>query len=153
MACETAWDVLCSVVGAGKFWGCEGFLPEFPQTCPKKIWATFCANIFSQADLILEWSPKKGRHVILQKLGAIFFKSNQVWRHFYPDFQGFCKRLYRFPWILPGILPILPNQNFWGCAWTPASYSTDVGISWPHKNTSLAGWQPADILEREEKWL
>jgi len=28
-------------VGAGKFWGCEGFLPEFAQTCPKYFCATF----------------------------------------------------------------------------------------------------------------
>jgi len=31
--------------GAGKFLGCEGFLTEFPQTCPKQFWATFCAII------------------------------------------------------------------------------------------------------------
>jgi len=28
-------------VGAGKFLGCEGFLPKIPQTCPKSFCATF----------------------------------------------------------------------------------------------------------------
>jgi len=30
---------------AGKVLGCEGFLPEFPQTCPKSLYATFAYNV------------------------------------------------------------------------------------------------------------
>jgi len=31
------WPASLSIgVGAGKFLGCEKFLPKFPQTCPKK---------------------------------------------------------------------------------------------------------------------
>jgi len=32
-------------VRAGTFLGYKGFLPEFPQTCPKNFCATFCASI------------------------------------------------------------------------------------------------------------
>ena len=63
-------------VGAGKFLGCEAFLPEFSQTC-----TTLCANIFSSR-------PSFG--MTLQTLGAILFKSNHIVRHFCPNFQGFC---------------------------------------------------------------
>jgi len=52
------------------FGGCERFLPEFPQTCPKSFCVTFL------------------------KVSMSFFgfeeKKSIVGRHFCPDFQGFC---------------------------------------------------------------
>ena len=105
MACETAWDVLCSVVGAGKFWGCEGFLPEFPQTCPKKIWATFCANIFSQQTLFWNdlqkkvamwfcksWAPFFSNQT---RFGAIFTQIFRDFANVCTDFHGFCPESYQ----------------------------------------------------------
>jgi len=58
------------------------------------------------------------------KLGRHFSKSNDVGRHFCPDFQGFCLEYlgisFGFSGILPKFSEILPgfstNENFWGCA-------------------------------------
>jgi len=38
-------------VGAGKIWGCKGFLPEFSETCPKSFRATY-AYKFSPPKII-----------------------------------------------------------------------------------------------------
>jgi len=76
-------------------WGCEGFLPEFPQTCPKEFWATFSGNNFSWR-LFLGWPPKNALLVILHMLGVISFKSKHVGRHFCPFLEGFCKGFHRF---------------------------------------------------------
>jgi len=83
MGVGRARQVLLDIgVGAGNFWLCEGLLPEFSQTFPKKL-------------------QKKPLHIIL---GAIFFKLKPVGRHhfdqmsrefvmdfkrFFPDFKGF----------------------------------------------------------------
>ena len=84
------------------------------------------------------WMTSKKRLCVI--LGAIF--SKQIGRHFFqikgrwapiflvflgslPRFSGILRRfsqiLPRFTLILPGFSP---NQNFWGCACTPASYTT-----------------------------
>jgi len=67
--------VPCICVGAGNFWGCDGFLPEFPLTCQKKFWALL-VRIFSHKDRI-------GRHLKLKHVGRHFFKSKDVGRHFF----------------------------------------------------------------------
>jgi len=41
-------------------------------------------------------TSKEGLHVILPTLGVIFFKSNNVGRHFCPYFQGVCPDLQVF---------------------------------------------------------
>ena len=100
------------VYGASNFWGWERFLPEFPQTCTKNFWATFCANIFSPRPF-LWWSPKRGLRVLLQTLVAIFL-IKPSWAPFLSIFSGslprFSRILRRFPQILPRFSP---NQNFW----------------------------------------
>jgi len=68
---------------------------DFPKLARKNFGPLF-VRTFSQEGLLLGWPPKIGLHVILQKLGAIFFKSNLVGRHFCPDFQGFIKGFHRF---------------------------------------------------------
>ena len=62
-------------VGAGNFWGCEKFFPEFLQTCPKNFRATLCANISSHTDhehLFL--SSKKRSTCDSAHVGRQFFK-------------------------------------------------------------------------------
>jgi len=86
-------------VGEGKFLGCEGFWPEFPQTCPIDFWATFCADIFSSRSSF-GMTSKKRSSCDSANVGAIFA---QIFRNFAevftfypdlhrycPDFQGFC---------------------------------------------------------------
>jgi len=69
---------------------------------PEKLGPLF-ARSFSQADLLLRW-PK-----------TVFMLFCQRWAPF----------LRWFSQILPGFPP---NQNFWGCACTPASYTTAAGL-------------------------
>jgi len=85
------------------FWGCEGFLPEFLQTCPKSFCATFAYKLYPtkiiktfcwydlQKKVFMCFSPKVGRH---------FLKSNNFGRHFCPDFQGFCPDFQGFCFAL-----------------------------------------------------
>jgi len=69
---ELCRPIIASIgVGAGKFWGCERFLPEFPQNYPKNFWATFYA-IF-----MWFWAP--------------FFQTKALWASF----------LLVFLWSLP----------------------------------------------------
>jgi len=50
-------------------------------------------------------------------VGCHFLESINVGRHFCLDFHGFAQMLRDLP-------RFLTNQNFWGCACTPASYTT-----------------------------
>ena len=103
---------------------------------PEKILGHFLCEYFLMKTVC---GMKKSFHVILHTLGANFFKSKHVGRHFCPhfqrvcpDIQGFCqgfhrfcpdfRRFCRFSGILPGFSP---HQNFWGCAC--ASYTTVIG--------------------------
>ena len=92
-------------------------------------------------------------------LGAIF--SNQsmlgaIFARVCSDFQGFCEDseiLSRFPGILPGFSP---NQNFWGCACTPASYTTGQSHSEIIRlllSSLLAQVCTASMLSKSEKIL
>jgi len=71
-------------------------------------------------------SKKKGLHVILHTLGAIFFISKHVERHFSRIFREFAwfsgilwrlrrfsQILPRFPGIFPGFLGILPGYSLY----------------------------------------
>ena len=61
-----------------KFWagyatGCEGFLPEFLQTCPKSFVRLLPTIFFPQRSWRLFWCDhKRSSCVFLQMLGAIF---------------------------------------------------------------------------------
>jgi len=83
------------------FWGCEGFLPEFSQTCPKKT---------PKNDL-----KRKVLHVIL---GAIFFTSKHIGRHFCSYFQGFCEGFQRFCPDFQGFCPDFHQIKTFGGALT-----------------------------------
>jgi len=100
-------------VGASKFWGCEGFLLEFPQTCPKVI-VQLHLQIFSHKDhedLFLVWPPKK-------RSSFVFLKN--CWRQFCPDFQEFCPDFRQFKSFGAALAPLAPpsptslQQHIWG---------------------------------------
>jgi len=55
--------------GARNFWGCDGYLPEFPQTCPKSFLCDFCLQIFSHKDHQVHFLAL---FVFLQTYGAVF---------------------------------------------------------------------------------
>ena len=99
------------------FGECEGFLPEFSQTCPKSFCATFTYKLSPTTIIKTSFScdlPKKRSSCIfLQMSWAPFFQVKQRWRYF----PGFSWNLSGFSAILPRFLRILPgfstNQNFW----------------------------------------
>jgi len=107
-------------LGAGKFY--ERLLLGFPQTCPKNFWTTFCANIFLSRTSFEMTFKKRGLHMILQTLGAIFFQIKSCWvpflpRHnrgfhiFFPDFQRFCPVFTKSKLVVclcPCLLPHTP---------------------------------------------
>ena len=83
------------------FWGCKGFLPEFPQTCPKSFCEPFACK-FSPTKIMkifLVWPQRKGLHVLICKrwapfvwnqtmLGAIFARKDFAdFQEFFPDFR------------------------------------------------------------------
>jgi len=80
-------------------WECNGFLPEFPQTCPKRFCATF-AYKFSPTQIMKDsfgmTSRKKSLHVFLYKLWAPFFEMKQHWAPFCSYFNGFCPTFQGF---------------------------------------------------------
>jgi len=93
-------------VGAGKFWGVRRIFARISPNLAETFLCNFCQQICSHKDyedLFLVWPPKNV-FVFFCKPWVSFFKSSNVGRHFYPDFQGF-----------------LANQNFWCCACTPCT--------------------------------
>jgi len=81
-------------VGASKFFGCEGFLPKFSQTCPKRF-GRLCLQFFSLKDHedLFGMTSKKGLHVFFCKRWTTFYEIKQDWAPFCPEFQI----LPRFP--------------------------------------------------------
>jgi len=75
--------------------GCKRFLPEYLQSCPKSLCATFVYK-FSPTNIMNNFFgyelQKKSSCVCVFfcKRWAHFLKSNNVGRHFCPDFLGFC---------------------------------------------------------------
>jgi len=90
------------------FGGAKDFCPNFSKFARKTFEATLCENIFSSRPSFGTTSRKRF-HMILQTLGAIFFKSNHVGRHFSPEFQRFCKGFHR---LRPDFHVLCPD--FWG---------------------------------------
>jgi len=86
--------------GAGKFWGCEGFLLEFSQTCPRKN--SDHRNKSSSCSFEHRWATFL---LILSWVCSDFQVVCEGFQRFCPDFHGFST-----------------NQNFWWCACTPTSY-------------------------------
>ena len=127
-------------VRANKFWGWEGFLPDFPQICPKRF-CTIFAYKFSHKnheDLFLIQRPMKSFVMIPKKqksfdmtskkclrafkLGTIFLKSKIVERHL-------SRNLLRFSQSFPGFST---NQLFLASSctpYTPASYTTAFDVA------------------------
>ena len=82
------------------FWGCEGFLPKFHQTCPKN-------------------TPKKmtskTQNVCTLILSAIFVKSKHI--------QRFCEGIHTFcPNFCTYFVRIFTKSNVLGVRLHPASY-------------------------------
>jgi len=80
-------------------WGAKHFRRNFPKLTRKNFGPHF-VRTFSQAGLLLGWSPKKGLHVILPTLGAIFaqiFRNfAKVFIDFTQDYTDFARNLKKF---------------------------------------------------------
>jgi len=86
------------------FWGCEVFLPELLQACPKRFCATFLYNLS------------------LIKTMKTFFIGNHT-KIFICYFKKcFQKEVKRYATFLPGFST---NQNVCVCVFTPALYTTE----------------------------
>jgi len=95
------------------FWGYEGFLPEFSQTCMKSFCKTFAYN-FSLTNIINTsfWCDLPKEEVFMcfsVSVGCHILKSNNVGRQFFPDFQGICSDFQVF---CPDFQEVCPD--FWG---------------------------------------
>ena len=94
------YDKMLSNIGVGvsKFLGVRRIFAEFPQTCPKSFCATIAYKFSPQRSWrpFLVWPPQKGFMCFSANVGRRFSKSNNVWRHFCPDFQGFCSDFQGF---------------------------------------------------------
>ena len=82
-------------VRAGKFLGCQGFLPNFPKLARKVLPTDFPPQKSWRP--VFDVTSKKGLHLFSANVGRYFLKSNNVWCYsrpncqgFCPDFQGFC---------------------------------------------------------------
>ena len=104
--------------------GCKGFLPKFSQTCPKSCRAAFADRFCGVT------SKKCSSPVFLQTLGAVLPRFSGILPRCLGILFGFSGSLPKFSDFLPTVSGILPgfstNQNFWGCACTPASYTTSL---------------------------
>jgi len=120
------------------FWGCEDFCPNFPKLARKSCCATFAYKFFPTKIMKTFFgvtSKTRGLHLFFYKCWSPFFAVKQRWSPFlhgvFRDFACFSGILPRFSGILPKFLGISPgfstNQNFWGCACTPAAYTTGPG--------------------------
>ena len=80
-------------------WDAKDFGRNFPKLARKNFGPLF-VRTFSQAGLLLGWSPKKGLHVILPTLGAIFaqiFRNfAKVFTDFTQDYRDFARNLKKF---------------------------------------------------------
>ena len=97
-----------------QFWGCDGFLPEIPQTCPKRFLCNFYLQIFSRKDHedLSGVTSKKDLHVFLRKPWAPFFEVKQHWTPFYPDFQGFCLDFQQIKTFGGALSPFHPHLQY-----------------------------------------
>jgi len=80
-------------VGVVKFWGAKNFArisPNLPEKCFVKLLPT---NFLPQGyeHLFFGNLKKEVFMCFYVNLGRHFLKTNNVGRHSYPDFQGFCK--------------------------------------------------------------
>jgi len=103
----------------------KDFYPNLTQTCPKSFCVTFFYK-FSPTKIMKTFFwydlQRNDFHVFFCKHWVPFLKWNNVGGIF-PGLSG----------ILPKFLEILPgfstNQNFWGCACIPVSYTTVLQIT------------------------
>jgi len=110
-------------VAAGKFLGVQRIFARIFPNVPEKFWATFCANSFSWRPFS-GWLPKKIFMWFCTPCDP-FLSYQSTLGAILPVFSGslprFSVSLRRFSQIL---LEFWANQNFWGSACTPASYTT-----------------------------
>jgi len=77
-----------------QIFGVRRIFPEFPQTCSKNFFVQLLPKNFFHKIMNTSFSwnlQKKVFRCFYVNLGCHFLKSNNVGRHFYPDFQGFCQ--------------------------------------------------------------
>jgi len=91
------------------FCGYEGFLPNFPKTCPKILY-DFCQQIFSCKDHEdLFWYYLQGKVFICfyANVGRQCFEIKQRWETFLPGFTGvlFCQDCQGFCPDFQGFCP------------------------------------------------
>ena len=136
-------------VGAGNYLRMRRVFARISPNLPEKVLGrkSFLCEIFLR--LYFGWPLKRspcdvGRHFFYQikagwapffqiKVGYHLFQIEKLWAPFLLVFSRSLPRffwiLWRFSQVLPRFPQILPgfsiNQNFWGCACTPASYTTD----------------------------
>jgi len=111
--------------GAGKFLGVRKILAQNFPNLPKKLQKMSLPT--QEKSLHVIWSPFFSNQ---STMGAIFAR---IFREFAEIIRGFTKVFTYFAQISTilsvfwGILPgFSPNQNFWGCTCTPASYTTEA---------------------------
>ena len=104
-------------VRGGKFWGCEGFLSEFPQTCPKIFCATFTYKIYFtkiMKTFLLAWPHEKGLQVFFFGFGD---KKLNVGHHFCWDFRIFDRSkllgVSLHPRLLHHCIPLAHAVTLW----------------------------------------
>ena len=127
-------------VGAGIFLSCEGFLLEFPQTCPISFRATFSPH---SSRMLYGMTSKNRSSCDFANIGGHFFKSNNVGRHFahifrefdhiFKDFvkifSDFAQIFTKFAWIFRDFVRILSKSKFWVCVFSPCPRPTPLYLS------------------------
>jgi len=115
-------------VGAGKFLGVGRNLAQISPNFPETFLCAFCPQIFSHKnhEHLLVWCDlQKSHNMFFCNRWAPFFKSQTtlcaIFALIFRDFLECSDVLPKISGILP---KFLTNQNFWGCACTPASYTT-----------------------------
>jgi len=105
------WDISCPWMKEQvNSWGCKGFLPDFPQTCPKSFCATSACK-FSHTKIVKTFFGGHTKDVFLEiichattrvsqciKFKILFFykrwspflEDKRRWALFFTDFHWFC---------------------------------------------------------------
>jgi len=122
-ACHHSYPNVTTIgVRAGKFLEVRRIFDQVSPNLPEKLLCDFFAYKFSPTKIMKTFfgvtSKKRVFICFSPNVGHYFLKLNTHWAPFLPRFSGILPRYLR---ILPGFLT---NQNFWGCACNPASYTT-----------------------------
>ena len=101
-------------VGAGKFWVCDGFCPNFPKLVWKVFWVTFANKLSSTKIMKTSFGCNLQKNVFTcfcANLGHHFLKPNNFGRYFYPDFQDFCPDFQQTKLFGVSLKPLQSTSN------------------------------------------